>query len=377
MSWLSSFWSAIKQNYGDLLKNVVGGGVASSLVNKTTGAGLTGAEREANAFTAEQAQIQRDWETEMSNTAYQRQVADMQKAGVNPALMYGGSGASGASVPSGASATSVSPGQGADLLSMLLNYKLGKFKIDQDVSLRNRELDIDQYNATTRRIEAESNIKRNNAYIANLSEVTRGLGISNDIAEGTKQIKILQAKADLDLTQKQVDQIDQGIEESTWRIGLLIQQTTESQMKSALYATEERLKALDVRDKGIYLLYADKLYSSQSSEAYYEAEDAALKYAYDKKLLSSHAADLALKVLAGQASVAYTENFKATLVRNLVDCRRIPKNYQDKGWTQSDWEKMRKNLLDPVYLTGYSSSFGLSGFSSSVNLQQNPNSISN
>lgn len=375
MSWFSSFWSSIKQNYGELFKNIVGGGVASSLVNKYTGVGLTGAEREANAFTAEQAQIDRDWQTDMSNTAFQRQVADMQRAGVNPALMYGGAGSSGASTPSGASASSVSP-QTSDLLPMLFNYKLGKHKIDTDVNLRNRELDIDAYNARTRRIEAESNIKRNNAYIANLAEVTRGLGISNDIAEGTKQIKILQAKADLDLTQKQVDQIDQGIEESSWRIGLLIQQTTESQMKSALYATEERLKALDVRDKAIYLLYADKLYKAEANEAYYEAEDAALKFAYDQKLLSTEAADLALKVLKSQSNIADTQSFKATLVRDLVDNRKIPSQYQKKGLKQSDWEAMRKDLLRPVYLSNFSTSFSLYGSSVSSSYSENPNTIS-
>lgn len=375
MSWFSSFWSSIKQNYGELFKNIVGGGVASSLVNKYTGVGLTGAEREANAFTAEQAQIDRDWQTDMSNTAFQRQVADMQRAGVNPALMYGGAGSSGASTPSGASASSVSP-QTSDLLPMLFNYKLGKHKIDTDVNLRNRELDIDAYNARTRRIEAESNIKRNNAYIANLAEVTRGLGISNDIAEGTKQIKILQAKADLDLTQKQVDQIDQGIEESSWRIGLLIQQTTESQMKSALYATEERLKALDVRDKAIYLLYADKLYKAEANEAYSEAEDAALKFAYDQKLLSTEAADLALKVLKSQSNIADTQSFKATLVRDLVDNRKIPSQYQKKGLKQSDWEAMRKDLLRPVYLSNFSTSFSLYGSSVSSSYSENPNTIS-
>ena len=348
MSWLSSFWDSIKQNYGDLFKNIVNGSVATSLVNKYSGAGLTGAEREANAFTAEQAQIDRDWQTEMSNTAFQRQVADMQRAGVNPALMYGGAGASGASTPSGASASSVSP-QSSDLLPMLFNYKLGKHKIDTDVDLRNRELDIDAYNARTRRIEAESNIKRNNAYIANLAEVTRGLGISNDIAEGTKQIKILQAKADLDLTQKQVDQIDQGIEESTWRIGLLIQQTTESQMKSALYATEERLKALDVRDKAIYLLYADKLYKAEANEAYYEAEDAALQFAYDIKLLGPEAAKAALDKLKAEGRISQAVQYREELLSDCIKYRKVPDKYKGQI-KQSEWDSIRKDMLDPVYL---------------------------
>lgn len=40
-----------------------------------------------NKFNAREAQIARDWNLEQDNTKYQRAVVDMQKAGVNPALM--------------------------------------------------------------------------------------------------------------------------------------------------------------------------------------------------------------------------------------------------------------------------------------------------
>lgn len=62
--------------------------------------------REAMAFSASEAQKNRDYQTEMSNTAYQRAVADMKAAGLNPIMMFG-SGSS-ASTPSGASAAGVS-----------------------------------------------------------------------------------------------------------------------------------------------------------------------------------------------------------------------------------------------------------------------------
>ena len=57
-------------------------------------------------YNSAEAQKQRDWETEMSNTAYQRGVADMKAAGINPAAVMS---LGGASTPSGSAASAGAP----------------------------------------------------------------------------------------------------------------------------------------------------------------------------------------------------------------------------------------------------------------------------
>lgn len=74
-------------------------------------------QQQTQAFNASQAQMNRDFQEQMSNTAYQRASADMQKAGLNPAMMF--SSGSAASSPGGAMAAPVPPAQKTSALSSL------------------------------------------------------------------------------------------------------------------------------------------------------------------------------------------------------------------------------------------------------------------
>lgn len=84
-------------------------------------------QTQLNAFNAQEAQKQRNFEEYMSNTSYQRAAADMKAAGLNPNLLYNSGGAS---TPSGMSAVSASRNMsnnyGFNLLTKILLFTIGQ-----------------------------------------------------------------------------------------------------------------------------------------------------------------------------------------------------------------------------------------------------------
>lgn len=183
------------------------GGYGDSYLNKTTGAHLTGAEIEANAFTAQQAQLNRDWQTQMDNTKYQRTVADMQAAGVNPALaMSNGVG----STPSGSSGSSVAPGSGS--LSDLIQLMLIKPQRDLIRAQSKQARDLGEAalrNAGANEQNASSNER--NATTNERNATVNELLARNTIRLGDNTIK---------LSEKQMESISQDILESQSRVSL-------------------------------------------------------------------------------------------------------------------------------------------------------------
>lgn len=157
-----SFFGKIKDAFANSIGNAVGG-----FVGHFTGLGKS--EKQQNAFNANEAEkarvfssqeasLNRQWQEDMSNTSYQRQVQDMKAAGLNPQMIYGNI-SNGASTPSGSMAHISSASSGGysnrGLLAMQTNLALQKSF--SEIRLANAEAKLKEVQASYEpaRIEAE------------------------------------------------------------------------------------------------------------------------------------------------------------------------------------------------------------------------------
>lgn len=157
---------------GDWLSGIGGALINKHYANKASNKGWK-RQLSAMQFSADQAEIQRAWQERMSNTAHQREVADLRAAGLNPVLSA--TGGNGASTPSGGYAAG-SAGDTAGVLGKIgegfssLGGAVGRaYKRRQ----MDKEMQLLEANAKTAELsvrEKEANVAYINANTAKVAE---------------------------------------------------------------------------------------------------------------------------------------------------------------------------------------------------------------
>lgn len=109
MGFFSKVVKAVASPIQSVTNSLGGGDSGAAILSGIPYLGQGFAAQQKNAFEAQQSAKQMSFQERMANTAHQRQVADLKKAGINPML----SRMSGAAVPSGAMASGTA-GSGAD-----------------------------------------------------------------------------------------------------------------------------------------------------------------------------------------------------------------------------------------------------------------------
>lgn len=221
---------------------------------------MSGAEREAFNLNAQEAQKARDWNLEMDNTKYQRQVTDMQKAGINPALaMNGGVTTQATSNATGNASTQQTPIMPIqDFATLAMNLK--------NLKAQNENIEAD-----TRKKNAEA----------------EAFEIENTYRDQYEQAKLQGQKNANNLTEAQEKEVYKRIDKAIEEINVLKQQAKTEEEKQRNYAVDTLLKKANAKQIEALTPVLVKLNEAKTNTEKAIAAQAFANAAYQQGLIDS------------------------------------------------------------------------------------------
>lgn len=234
-------------------------GVLSNLVKGVSGAGLTNAQIEQNDWNAEEAQKQRDWTENMDATKYQRQTQDMRAAGLNPAMMYGGSQS--ASSLSGDAASGSSVG----------NPSPGVFNSILDVIFAKQRMENLRIEGEKMRNEGKAALISAYAARENAGTNARNAGTAEwnaRIAEARKDIERDLANSNIDLNAASIDKM---AEDAAYvrELRSYVSKNYEVAMKNADSSAKQAIAAMRQADAAIQNAATHSYIADYQTDLYY------------------------------------------------------------------------------------------------------------
>lgn len=223
--------------------------------------------REQNIFNQYEAQRAREWNQQMDSTKYQRTVADMRAAGVNPALAMQGGVTTQASSNATASAANVGPAQ-IDL-SQVAQLAMQSKQLQIQDKLANAEVRLKNADADLKEKDANVRDDYNNLMM-------KGMKISNDLNES----QIDQIRANVGKIGEEVELIKKQAATEEERKLLTIAETS---LRKAM----ERKTDQEIKNMVALLPFQQALMSAQTDQAKANAAAQLVHAAYEQGLIDS------------------------------------------------------------------------------------------
>ena len=249
------------------------GALINSVISRLTGNALTGAEREANEWTAEREDIAWQRELDASNTANQRKVQDLQAAGINPMMAV----SQGVSLPTASFTGSVSPAGAAfqlgDIINMMRQSKLLPLEIEQ----------------------AKANIAMTKAQSAKASSETKSIDIQNQYLDESERLRLEGIRETNKLTKQQRENAAELLSQIKAQTAKTIAETKNEELKSELIIQQTLLERANVRRISELIPYEKQLMSAQAGAARASAEAQLAQAAWQNGLIDRGALEIAFE----------------------------------------------------------------------------------